>query len=144
IDAADGENLGPWLEAAKGKKGLALELKKRHFARETIAVTPSATTDSEGRLRLTGIGRNRLVLAQLDGPTIASQQLSIFTRHGEPLEVTEFEGDPESSQPRRVEKYYGANFRHVAAPTKPIIGMVRDKDTKKPLAGVTIHSFKMA
>jgi hypothetical protein len=32
----------------------------------------------------------------------------------------------------------------VARPTKPIIGVVRDKDTKKPLAGITVRSFKLA
>ncbi len=40
--------------------------------------------------------------------------------------------------------YYGASFLHVAAPTKPIVGVVRDKDTGKPLAGVTIESNKLA
>ena len=40
--------------------------------------------------------------------------------------------------------YYGANFRYPAAPTKPITGVVRDKDTKKPLVGVTIRSHTMA
>src|SRR5262249_41001437 len=34
--------------------------------------------------------------------------------------------------------YYGAAFKHVAGPTRPIVGVVRDKDTKQPLAGVTI------
>src|SRR5262249_18619939 len=54
------------------------------------------------------------------------------------------EGRPEYNEPRRVTIYYGANFRYVAAPTKPVIGVVRDKDTKQPLAGVTIQSYKLA
>jgi hypothetical protein len=32
----------------------------------------------------------------------------------------------------------------VAAPTKPIVGVVCDRDTKKPLVGVKIYSYKMA
>ena len=40
--------------------------------------------------------------------------------------------------PGATTTYYGASFRHAAAPTKPIVGVVRDKDTKKPLAGITI------
>ncbi len=40
--------------------------------------------------------------------------------------------------------YYGASFRHAAAPTKPIVGVVRDTDTKKPLAGVAIVSNRLA
>ena len=44
------------------------------------------------------------------------------------------------ADPSRIVTYHGADFRHVAAPTKPIIGVVRDKDTKKPLARVTVRS----
>ncbi|HTU92287.1 MAG TPA: carboxypeptidase regulatory-like domain-containing protein, partial [Gemmataceae bacterium] len=38
------------------------------------------------------------------------------------------------------ETYYGAAFDLLAAPSRPIVGVVRDKDTGKPLAGVTIES----
>jgi hypothetical protein len=34
--------------------------------------------------------------------------------------------------------YYGARFDHVAAPTRPIVGTVRDKDTGAPIPGVHI------
>jgi protocatechuate 3,4-dioxygenase beta subunit len=40
--------------------------------------------------------------------------------------------------------YYGASFDHVAGPTTPIVGVVRDKDTKKPLAGAIVTSWKLA
>jgi hypothetical protein len=97
-----------------------------------------------GRFRLTGIGRNRLVIVQLDGPTIASEYLRIFTRLEEPFKIPDLEGDPEHGTPQLDINYYGAVFRHVAGPTKPIVGVVRDKETKKPLAGVTIQSEKHA
>jgi RNA polymerase sigma factor (sigma-70 family) len=141
INAAPREDLGPWLEAARGKKGLGSQIEQEHLARFTIALCPKVTTDAEGRFRLTGIGRNRLVRAQLDGPTITSQPLCILTRPGEPIEVIEHEGQPEYGVPRTVTTYFGANFRHAAAPTRPIVGVVRDRDTRKPLAGITIQSY---
>jgi hypothetical protein len=144
INAAPGEDLGPWLAAAKSKKGLSLQLEQQYLTRYTIAMPLQVTTDAAGRFRLTGIGRNRLVRAQLDGPTIASQYLCILTRPAKPIEVIEHEGNHEYDDPRRVTTYYGASFRYVAAPSKPIVGVVRDKDTKKPLAGVTIWSFTLA
>jgi RNA polymerase sigma factor (sigma-70 family) len=143
INAAPGEDLGPWLEAVKGKKGLRLELEQRYLKRFTLAVPLQVATDSAGRFRLTGIGRDRLVAARLDGPTIVSQDLHMLTRPGATIEVTEYEGKPEYNDPRRVTTYYGASFRHAAAPTKPIVGVVRDTNTQKPLAGVTIRSHAL-
>ena len=34
---------------------------------------------------------------------------------------------------------YGATFEHVAGPTRPIEGIVRDIDTRKPLAGIMVR-----
>ncbi len=144
INAAPGEDLGPWLEAVKGKKGLSLQLMQEYLKRYTIAVPAKVTTDAEGRFRLTGIGRDRLVRARLDGPTIASQYLDILTRPEKTIAVTSSEGNPEYGMRREVTNYHGASFQYVAPPTKPIVGVVRDKDTKKPLAGVTIRSYTLA
>jgi RNA polymerase sigma factor (sigma-70 family) len=135
IRAAVGENLGPWLEAARGKKGLSDQLEQQYLSRVTIAPALKFTADAEGRFRLTGIGRNRLVTALLDGPTIVSQRLKILTRPGETLNVQRY-----LRPPGVTTTYYSATFRHAAAPTKPIFGVVRDADTKKPLAGVTISA----
>jgi RNA polymerase sigma factor (sigma-70 family) len=143
VNAAPAEDLGPWLEAVTGKKGLSGDLEQRYLKRFTLAVPLQVTTDSAGRFRLTGIGRNRLVTAQLDGPTIISEHLHMLTRPGAMIEVTKYEGKPEYNDPRQVTTYYGAAFRHAAAPTKPIVGVVRDIDTRKPLAGVTIRSLSL-
>ena len=75
ISAAVGEDLGPWLEAARARKGPRDQLEQKYLPRSTIAPAPKLTADAEGRFRLTGIGRDRLVVARLDGPTIASQEL---------------------------------------------------------------------
>src|SRR5262249_18519287 len=144
MDAAPGDDLGPWLEAVKGKTGRSFDLEKQYLNRTTDAVSPQATTDAEGRFRLTGIGRNRLARLRLEGPGIAIQELHVLTRAGKSLEVTRYEGRPEYGEPRMVTTYYGASFQHVTAPDRPIVGVVRDKDTKKPLAGVSIRSFKEA
>jgi RNA polymerase sigma factor (sigma-70 family) len=141
ISAAPKEDLGPWLEAVKAKKGLSFELEHQYFTRWTTAMSAKVTTDDAGRFRLTGIGRNRLVRVRLDGPGIASQYLHVLTRPGRPIEVTELTSEHEGNF---VTTYYGASLRHVAAPSRTILGVVRDKDTKRPLAGVTIKSDKLA
>jgi RNA polymerase sigma factor (sigma-70 family) len=144
IHEAPGADLGPWLAAARARKGLSWALEQRYLKHYTIALCPRVKADARGRLRLGGIGRNRLVRAQIDGPSIASQQVCILTRPGKPFQVMVFEGSREYGDPSRFTTYHGAKFRFAAAPTKPIVGVVRDRDTKKPLAGVTIQSYKMA
>jgi RNA polymerase sigma factor (sigma-70 family) len=145
VNAAPGEDLGPWLEAVTREKSAHQWMEGRYqriddlYLPRTIAPSLEVTSDAEGRIRLTGIGRNRLVTAQLDGPTIVSEHLKILTRAGEPISVRTIQiGSPSTTT------YYASSFRHVAAPTRPITGEVRDKDTKKPLAGVSIrsHSFE--
>jgi RNA polymerase sigma factor (sigma-70 family) len=143
IRASTGEDLRPWLEAARDKKREIFDLQHQYLSRFTIALSPKATTDGEGRFRLTGIGRDRAVRVLLEGPGIASQQLYVLTLPGNSIEVTRDKGDPEYGKPRRVVTYYAADFRHVATPTKPIVGVVRDKDSNKPLAGVTVRSHML-
>jgi RNA polymerase sigma factor (sigma-70 family) len=143
INAAPDEDLGPWLKATEAGKDLNLQLEQQYLKHFTVAVPLQATTDATGRFRLAGVGRDRLARAQLDGPTIVSQHLLVLTHRGKPFEVTEHEGNPGYGEPRRVTTYYAADFRHAAAPCKPIVGVVRDADTHKPLVGVTIRSMSL-
>jgi RNA polymerase sigma factor (sigma-70 family) len=141
INATLDENLDPFVKAAKANEGLTLELERKHLHNYTIALAPKVTTDADGRFTLKGIGRDRLVRAQIDGPTIASDRICILTRRGAPIQATYHKGDPEYGDPRLMTTYYGSEFRHVAAPSAPIVGVVRDRDTKAPLAGVTVSGY---
>jgi RNA polymerase sigma factor (sigma-70 family) len=134
ISAAPGEDLGPWLAAPQRKKD--------NFEFDSVNLSEwglKVTTNREGRIQLSGIGRNRLVRARLDGPTIASQYLHLITRSGKTIIVSA----AERKLPPTI-TYYAANFRHVASPTKPVVGVVRDKDTRKPMAGLTVESHTLA
>src|SRR5262249_32121283 len=74
ISAAPGEDLGPWLEAVKGKKGLSRQLEKQYLKR-SAPLSRKVTT----------LGRDRLVRARLDGPGLASDSLHILTRPGKAI-----------------------------------------------------------
>jgi RNA polymerase sigma factor (sigma-70 family) len=140
IHSAVGNDAGPWVEAAQGKKGLVLDLERKYFPRYITALCPKVTTGTDGKLRLTGIGRDRLVRGIIEGPTIATQHVCIVTRPGKPIDVVAHNGDREYGEPDTVSTYYGSDFRLVAAPCQPIIGVVRDRDTRKPIAGATVRS----
>src|SRR5262249_61078489 len=79
-----------------------------------------------------------------EGPPVVSQHLPGRGRRVDPVTVTAHEGDREYGAPRILATYYGADFRHAAAPSRPVVGVARDQDTKKPLAGVTVRSYVRA
>jgi RNA polymerase sigma factor (sigma-70 family) len=92
------------------------------------------TTGGDGRFRLAGVGRERIVDFRVEGPAIASTFLgSVMTRAAEKIVVA-----PDVAGPyTRV--VYGASFDFVARPSRPIRGVVRDKETGKPLARASVE-----
>jgi RNA polymerase sigma factor (sigma-70 family) len=148
--ASPKEDLGPWLEALRGRQEGSHQLERQHLPRQLLVpeipgLPHAATTDADGRFRLTGIGRERVVALQIEGPTIATRQVRAMTRAGETALAPEWktERGPGRTRPTLL-AHYGATFTHAAAPTKPVVGVVRDKDTSQPLAGVTVQSYKLA
>jgi RNA polymerase sigma factor (sigma-70 family) len=101
---------------------------------------PTTSTDAAGRFRLQGIGCERIAVLEISGPTIETRLVRVMTRPGKPIQLPEWRDFPTSGKLT----YYGASFDHVARPTTPIIGVVRDKDTKKPLAGAIVTSWQIA
>jgi RNA polymerase sigma factor (sigma-70 family) len=137
-------DLSPWLEAlqANPQDGYPVEAQflERLAFPDSVAPFPTMVTDAEGRFELTGVGRERVVEILLQGPTIALARVSVRTRPGQAIVATTFARNPEGGKLT----YYGATFDHAAAPARPIVGIVRDRDTGKPLAGVTVQSDKFA
>lgn len=100
----------------------------------------SASTDKAGRFQMKGFGRERIAIIEISGSTIETRQARVMTRPGERIQLLEWRDYPRSG----TLTYYGASFDHVAGPTTPIAGVVRDKDTKKPIAGAIVTSWKLA
>ncbi len=102
----------------------------------------AATTGADGRFRLTGIGRERVVSLWIEGPTIATSFVEIHarTRPGPTYRLELQRNKPEYG----TLVFHGATFDIAAAPMRPIEGIVRDKDTRKPLAGISIRSARFA
>src|SRR5262249_40961130 len=101
---------------------------------------PAVVTGADGRVQLQGIGRERLAGLVIEGPTSEYKRVRVRTRPGATIEALAWKYNPEGDKLT----YHGATFDHPAAPSVPIVGVVRDKDTGKPLAGVTVQSDKFA
>jgi RNA polymerase sigma factor (sigma-70 family) len=148
IRASPQEDLDPWVAAAGRKAGASFELESQYLPRllacaQVPELAQSTTTDADGGFRLAGLGRERLVTVRLDAPTIASQEVHILTRPGQPIQLPAVDWAPERGGPLTT-LYHPAAFRLVAGATRPVVGAVRDRDTGKPLAAATIESYQLA
>jgi RNA polymerase sigma factor (sigma-70 family) len=95
---------------------------------------PPVKTGADGRFRITGIGRERVASLEIQGPTIETVQVVVRTRPGATIRVPGRRGSADEAG-----TIYGATFEHAAGPTRPIEGIVRDIDTRKPLAGIMVR-----
>jgi RNA polymerase sigma factor (sigma-70 family) len=121
VSAPKGEDLGTYLEAIR--KG---EDYQYAFAKSWAGPLPGQpavlTLGADGRLKLAGVGRERVVRLHLEGPAIATADLMVMTRAAE-----------------KIGSLHGASFDFLAVASRPIRGVVRDKDTSKPLAGASVE-----
>ncbi len=95
------------------------------------------TVDGDGRFRMAGFGRERQVRLLIEGPGIQHGWITVMTRIGEAVA-----GPPPTIEGVRAAKVYAASFDYPAAPSRPIRGVVRDKISGRPVAGVTIEAYR--
>jgi hypothetical protein len=123
-------DLTPWIDATKAGK---YEPSMRGAFTPAFAnLLPKVVTGEDGSFEVRGVGRERVASLVIDGPTIATRTVSAATRRG-------IEGLPKTGE----RAAYAAEFDLYVPPTRPIVGVVRDKDTGKPLAGVRVNSHQM-
>lgn len=103
-------------------------------ALDAIADT-DAVSDSNGRFILTGVGDDRQATLRIESPNIATSLLHCITHDMTPVEM------PSSDRRFRSGKTFGSEFDYVAEPSQWIQGVIRDKQTGAPLAGVVVSQY---
>jgi RNA polymerase sigma factor (sigma-70 family) len=133
VEAFPGEDLTKMLEQTRIQGGSGGAVKQWNGPLPGQAGV--VTTGADGRFRLAGFGRERTVRLQVEGPTIEYTMITVMTRPGDAVV-----GPPMPKGFRRA-KVHPAAFDYLAEPSRPIRGVVRDKATGKPVAGVTLWSY---
>lgn len=94
---------------------------------------PTTNTGPDGRFKLIGVGPAQIAKLRITGPAIAMDHLYVTGREG-----AEVRARMRISRSEIV--FHPRKLEIVAPPTKPIEGVVRDKETGKPLAGITLQA----
>jgi hypothetical protein len=132
-------DLTAWLEARKKPRNV---YEGQFFRGVTClglaSLFPPAVTDRAGRFRIKGLGRERIAILTVEGPTIESHHFGVMTRPGKAVTLPDWERRLRPDEREATFPCYGARFDHPAAPCRPVEGVVRARDTGKPLPGVTV------
>ncbi len=139
-------DLSPFIANTKagGEYGSAYNSPYNHLARADFAgevgLIPTAVTGPDGRYRLAGIGRDRIVALRFEGPNVRTTELLAITRRLPKFKAPE---DPNPSG-RYQETYHGSTVDLVMPPSRPIVGVIRDRDSGRPLPGATVVDMMLA
>jgi len=135
IKAEDADGIDPYLKLLHDDP---MRASNHRFAKNYWSRLPgqpaSVITDAEGRFRLSGIGRDRIVEIYVEGPTIQSSTMTTMTRKAATVSTP-----PGTFGAKTI---YGASFDHLIAPGRALTGVVRDKRTKQPLVGVAVAGHR--
>ncbi len=132
IEAFPGEDLSSYLKAARQDGPYPPDA--LFWAGPPPGRPETLMTDAEGRFRLDGVGRERAVRFKLEGPTIRHWYVTALTRAPEAigglLPEKGTDGFP----------VHPATFDHLAEPSRLIRGIVRDRESGKPVVGAKVSS----
>ena len=135
-------DLTSWVEAIQQNKnfGDARQHVPNEIGGTGLAHMISARTDRIGQFRLPGIGRSRVVALRITGPALAAVTVLARTEPGARLNVNSL---GEFFWPQ-VLGCFGSEVVLPATPSRAIVGIVRDLNTGKPVAGAVVQSHQFA
>jgi len=99
---------------------------------------PAVHTNSDGRFRLTGVGRDRVALVAIEGESI-EQSFAMVMTSSDPA-YTPFLLPADGSGERKL---FGPRFDLTVDPGRVIQGVIRDGDTGRPVSGAKVRSWNI-
>jgi hypothetical protein len=141
VDATPTEDLSPWLSETQKDPKTAFRSFYMRFTRRLPAILsmliPPAKTGPDGRFRLRGAGRERIVSIVMQGARVQTRVVQAMTRVG-PSKSMRPPG-PQLGQMETDILIHAIGFEHVAGPGRNVEGDVVDAATGQPVPGVVIR-----
>ncbi len=140
------ESLDPWIAAVDRKEGEFYALFYKYLRMgfpvpdQAQGPIPLVMTDDQGYFRLAGLGRERMAELHIQGPATRLAEVRMVTRKMPSMRVAY---DPQSPEMGGV-TIQGADAQFVIPPERRVEGVVHDRATGAPLAGMTVQSYSLA
>jgi protocatechuate 3,4-dioxygenase beta subunit len=142
IDEAPEGGLAAWLarnERAESLRGIGFYELRKPLGPGLARLIPATTTDPDGRFRLAGLGRERVVSLLVEGGGVEIQVLRVATRRGRRVSFR-FGNDETGGRGAVDVAIYPAEFEAVVAPSRPVEGIVREQASGRPLPGAVVRA----
>jgi RNA polymerase sigma factor (sigma-70 family) len=134
VETVKGGNLTPYLDTIRaGTEDGNGRLIEDHWSGIFPGQPASVTTGKDGRFSLSGFGSERLVELRVAAPAIQVLTFVAMTRAA--LDVG---GPGEKSLGSGAGRVHGATSNVLVRPGRTVTGIVRDKSTHKPIAGMSV------
>ena len=114
---------------------LWMDLMGRRLVLDKAGPLAAVRTGPDGRFRMTGVGRDRVVALTVEGESIVESMADVLTTGDpayKPLSVSIDDSEPF--------KLVGPRFELAVAPGRVVEGTVRDRDTGRPIPGAKVGS----
>jgi RNA polymerase sigma factor (sigma-70 family) len=144
LNASPDGTLDKWLAAVKASRddiGNEYQYLPMFAHRDLAHFFPPVRTDKGGRFQIKGIGRERVASLIVEAPAIETRGINVVTRPG--FAASNVRRDADQLGDERP-FYYPPTFNHAAAPGRVVSGVVRDKLTRKPVAGAVVRPSENA
>jgi RNA polymerase sigma factor (sigma-70 family) len=102
----------------------------------SIPGIPDVRTGTDGSFAFSGIGKSRLATLSVSHPDIATGSIALLTESGKTLQIPTYKEDPE----KQSITIHRDGLQFTALPTQRFEGTVTDRDTGKPIPGLTVRS----
>ncbi len=102
-------------------------------------VATEATTDKDGRFRLAGLGRDRMAALHVTSRGVVDTYLTVMTR-----DAPDIVSDRDADGYPRGNMVLGAGFTLRLRPGRTVRGIVRDRETRTPIAGMWVGESSSA
>ncbi|MFV0445216.1 MAG: M56 family metallopeptidase, partial [Planctomycetaceae bacterium] len=111
------------------------EFSGRYSTRSTLEhFFPVVATDDRGQFEFPGIGRDQVAVVTLLGEHVAAERLFLVGRDRPTASIPHLSSYPKGAQ----DPYCGTEFTHVVSPGIPIVGVVKEHRSGKPIADAEV------